>query len=98
MVTHGSYPICHVSSGQSVVAQGGRMAVTVQMQFTSVVTEMYQDAFGGSSIENGTTMIQFDLGKRDLQRELRTTSTICWRQDPYHVDIHALSTVHNPIK
>jgi len=74
------------------------MAVTVQRQFTSVVTEMYQDAFVGSSIENGTTIIQFDLRKRDFQRELRTTSTICWRQDPYHVDIHELSTFHNPIK
>ena len=37
------------------------MAVTVQMQFESVVTEIYQDAFVGSSIENGTTIIQFDL-------------------------------------
>src|SRR5258706_14734385 len=98
MVTQGSYPLCHVSRGKSVVAQGGRMAVTVQMQFTSVITEMDQDAFVGSSIENGTTIIQFDLRKRDLQREWRTTSTICWRQDPYHVDIHERSTFHNPLK
>jgi hypothetical protein len=39
------------------------MAVTVQMQLESVVTEIYQDAFVGSSIENGTTIIQFDLRK-----------------------------------
>ena len=32
------------------------MAMTVQMQFTSAVTEIYQDAFVGSSIENGTTV------------------------------------------
>jgi hypothetical protein len=32
------------------------MAVTVQMQFESAVTEMYQDAFVGSAIENGTTI------------------------------------------
>src|SRR5712691_5727858 len=76
---------------------GGRMAVTVQMQFESVVTEMYQDAFVGSSIENGTTIIQFDLRKLDFQRALGTTSTICWRKEPYHVDIHELSTFHNPI-
>ncbi len=73
------------------------MAVTVQMQFESVVTEMYQDAFVGSSIENGTTIIQFDLRKLDFQRALGTTSTICWRKEPYHVDIHELSTFHNPI-
>ncbi len=41
--------------------EGEQMAVIVQMQFTSAVTEIYQDAFVGSSIENGTTIIQFDL-------------------------------------
>ena len=45
--------------------RGEQMAVTVQMQFESVVTELYQDAFVGSSIENGTTIIQFDLRKLD---------------------------------
>jgi hypothetical protein len=74
------------------------MAVTVQMQFESVVTERYQDAFVGSSIENGTTMIQFDLRNLDFQRALETTSTICWRKEPYAVEIHELSTFHNPIK
>jgi len=73
------------------------MAVTVQMQFESVVTEMYQDAFVGSSIENGPTIIQFDLRKLDFQRALGTTSTICWRKEPYYVDIHELSTFYNPI-
>ena len=62
------------------------------------VTEMYQNAFVGSSIENGATIIQFDLRQLDFQRELGTTSPICWRQDVYHVDIHELSTFHNPIK
>jgi hypothetical protein len=74
------------------------MAVTVQMQFESAVTETYQNAFVGSSIENGATIIQFDLRQLDFQRELGTTSPICWRQDVYHVDIHELSTFHNPIK
>jgi len=78
--------------------EGEQMAVTVQMQFESVVTELYQDAFVGSSIENGTTIMQFDLRKRDWQGALGTTATICWRQEPYHVDIHELSTFHNPIK
>src|SRR5919198_946220 len=74
------------------------MAVTVQMQFESAITEMYQDAFVGSSIENGTTIIQFDLRKLDFQCALGTTATICWRQEPYAVEIHELSTFHNPIK
>jgi hypothetical protein len=62
------------------------MAVTVQMQFESAVTEMYQKAFVGSSLENGTTVIQFDLRQLDFQRELGTTSPIWWRQDVYHVE------------
>ena len=78
--------------------EGEQMAVTVQMQFESAVTERYQEAFVGSSIENGTTIIQFDLRKLDFQCALGTTATICWRQEPYHVDIHELSTFHNPIK
>src|SRR5262245_39888386 len=74
------------------------MAVTVQMQFESAVTEMYQDAFVGSSIENGATIITFDLRQHDFQQELGATATLAWRKASYHVDIHELSTFHNPIK
>jgi hypothetical protein len=74
------------------------MAVTVQMQFESVVTEMYQEAFVGSSLEDGVTLITFDLRKLDFQEKLGTPSPICWRKDSYHVDVHELSTFHNPIK
>lgn len=74
------------------------MAVTVQRQFESAVTEMYQDAFVGSSIENGATLITFDLRQCDFQQALGTTSEISWRKDAYHVDIHELSTFHNPIQ
>src|SRR2546430_11549199 len=73
------------------------MAVTVQMQFESAVTEMYQDAFVGSAIENGTTIILFDLRKHDFQSELGTKAKLCWRKEPYAVEIHALSTFHHPI-
>src|SRR5215475_23814 len=73
------------------------MAVTVQMPFTSAVTERYQDAFVGSSIENGATIIQFDLRPHDFHDALGTQTTRWWRQDSYHVDVHALSTCHNPI-
>ena len=73
------------------------MAVTVQRQFASVVTELYQDAFVGSSIENGTTIIQFDLRKLDFQCALGTTTPICGRQEPSHIDMHELSMFHNPI-
>src|SRR5262245_66179638 len=74
------------------------MAITVQMQFESAVTEMYQDACVGSSIENGVTIITFDLRQLDFQRVLGTASPITWRQESYHVDVHALSTFHNPVK
>jgi hypothetical protein len=74
------------------------MAVTVQMQFESAVTEMYQDAFVGSSIENGATIITFDLRQRDFSQEVGAPSTLYWRKEAYHVDIHALSTFHNPIQ
>ncbi len=73
------------------------MAVTVQMQFESAVTALYQDAFVGSAMENGTTIIQFDLRKHDFRPTLGTSAPICWRKDSYHVDVHELSTFYNPI-
>jgi hypothetical protein len=74
------------------------MAITVQLQFESVVTERYQEACVGSSLENGVTLITFDLRQLDFQEELGALSPICWRQDPYQVDVHELSTFHNPMK
>jgi hypothetical protein len=73
------------------------MAITVQMQFESAVTEMYQDAFVGSSIENGVTIITFDLRQHDFQQELGTQARLCGRKASYHVDVHELSTFHHPI-
>jgi hypothetical protein len=97
MVTPCSYPCRSVSSGTSVGVQGGRMAVTVQMQCASVVTAVYEDAFVGSSLEKGTTIIPFALRKLDLQRALETPSTLCWRKEPYAVEMHALSTFYTPL-
>jgi hypothetical protein len=69
----------------------------VQRQCASVVTERSQDAFVGASIENGTTVRQFDLRKRDFPCALGTTATLCGRQEPYHSDMHALSTFPHPL-
>jgi len=74
------------------------MAVTVQRQFESVVTEIDQDAFVGSSLENSTTIIQFDLRKHNFQQELGTQATLCWRKESSHVDVHELSTFHHPMR
>jgi hypothetical protein len=73
------------------------MAITVQMQFESAVTEMYQDAFVGSSIENGVTIITFDLRQHDFHQELGTQARLWGRKESYHVDVHELSTFHNPM-
>jgi Transposase len=43
------------------------------------------------------TIIQFDLRQHDFHQELGTRATICWRKESYHVDVHELSTFHNPI-
>ena len=77
--------------------RGGQMAVTVQMQFTSAVTEISQDAFVGSSMENGTTLSTFDLRQHDFQQERGTQARLCWRKESSHVDVHALSTCPNPM-
>jgi len=77
--------------------EGEQMAVTVQRQFTSAVTEISQDALVGSAIENGTTILQFDLRRHDCHQEWGTKATLCWRKEAYPVDVPELSTVHNPM-
>ena len=72
------------------------MAITVQMRFESAVTEIYQDAFVGSSIENGVTMIRLICASTTFNR-LGTQARLYWRKESYHVDVHELSTFHHPI-
>jgi hypothetical protein len=63
-----------------------------------VVTDLSQDALVGSSIENGTMIMQCALRKRAFPCALGTPATIGWRQAPYPVDLHELSTFHHPIQ
>jgi hypothetical protein len=69
----------------------------VQRQCASAVTEISQDAFVGSSRENGLTIITCDLRKHDVHQELGTKATLCWRKASSSVDVHALSTFHHPM-
>ena len=55
---------------------GEQMAVTVQRPFTSAVTEIDQDAFGGSSSDNGTTVLQFALRRHDFHQQVGTKATL----------------------
>src|SRR3989449_341206 len=81
----------------SLSGEGGQMAVMIQMQFASAVTEIDEDACVGSSRENGTTMIMFALRQHDFHPELGMQATLWWRTDSSHVDVHELSTFHHPI-
>src|SRR5207244_4322308 len=81
----------------SLSGEGGQMAVMIQMQVASAVTEIDEDACVGSSRENSTTMIMFALRQHDFHQELGTQATRWWRTDSSHVDVHELSTFHHPI-
>src|SRR3989442_13126294 len=89
-------PLRHVSQSTSAVAKGGHMAVTVQRQFTSAVTERDQDACVGLAVANGTTVIQFYLGHPDFHSSLGTQTKNWWGKESYQVDGHALSAFSNP--
>ena len=43
-------------------------------------------------------MILCDLRQRNVQPKLGTPSALCWRKDFSHLDMHALSTFHNPLQ
>ena len=45
------------------------MPVIIQIQFTSAVIEANMDIFTGSYIEGEYTVLEFDMRKRNLQKE-----------------------------
>jgi hypothetical protein len=72
--------------------------VTVQRQLESAVTERYQQACVGSSLENGATLIQCALRPLALQREWGTPSPIWWRQAVSPLARPARSPCHHSSK
>jgi hypothetical protein len=69
----------------------------VQRQCASVVTERSQDAWGGSSLEKGTTVLPFERRRHHVPQELGTPATLGWRQASSHGDGHARSTLPHPL-
>ena len=65
------------------------MAITIQMLVFSSVTELFQDAFLGSSLENPTTIFTFYF-HCDFLQELGTQATLFWREASFflHVYVH----------
>jgi hypothetical protein len=72
------------------------MAVTVQRQCASAVTERSQDACVGSASANGTTILLCDLRTHAWQSALGTTAKLGWRKAPSAGEMQARSTCHNP--
>ncbi len=73
------------------------MSISIQCQFNSAVVEANKDVFTRSYIEGKNTIIEFDLRKRDYQKEFKINTTIFWPAESYTVDAHEFSTFHNPI-
>ena len=71
---------------------GTRMAVVIETRFESAVTEANGDTCVGSFIENGKTVIEFDLRERDWRKIGKTDSEIRQRKKTYTVDVHEFST------
>lgn len=73
------------------------MAITIRTAFDSAVVQFNQDIFVKSYIEDGITIIEFDVRKRNYKKKLGIKAKIKWC-DKYSVDIDELSTVYTPIK
>ena len=73
------------------------MAVTVQRPLTSAVTERDQDAFVGSAMANGTTILPCALRQHDVHAAWGTTATICGRKASDHVDVHEFWSLANSV-
>jgi len=73
------------------------MPITIRTRFTSAVVEANQDVFTRSYVEGENTVIEFDMRKRDYQKESGISSEIHWPEKTYNVDVREFSTFHNPI-
>jgi len=73
------------------------MAVIIETRFESAVTEANKDTYTGSCIEDGKTVIESDMRKRDWEAVLNTESGIQWYKKTYKVGIHEFSTFHCPV-
>ena len=82
---------------QAYGGAGGQRALTVQRPCTAAVTEIAQDAWVGSAMENGTPVSPFALRQHDVPQEWGTTATLCGRQASSQVEGQALSTFHHPM-
>lgn len=54
------------------------MPITIRTRFTSAVVEANQDVFTRSYVEGENTVIEFDMRKRDYQKESGISSEIHW--------------------
>ena len=73
------------------------MPVTIQSQFTSAVVESNMDIFTGSYTEGKYTVLEFDMRKRNLQKEAGVNYKVYWPAKTYKVDIREFSVFQNPI-
>ena len=73
------------------------MPVIIQSQFNSAVVEANLDVFTRSYTEGENTIIEFDMRKRDWQKEFGISHDVYWPPETYNVDIHEFSVSHNPI-
>lgn len=67
------------------------MSITIQAKFNSAVERANKDVFTRSYIEGNTTIIEFDMRKRNYKHH------IYWRKENYHIDIHEFSLFHSPV-
>lgn len=73
------------------------MPIIIESQFNSAVVEANLDVFTRSYTEGENTIIEFDMRKRDWQKEAGIDHNVYWPEKTYNVDIHEFSVFHNPI-
>jgi len=73
------------------------MAIEIKAQFTSAVTEENKDIFVDSYIEEGKTIIEFDVRKRNYKKRNNIKKRIKWDKQNYKIDIYELSSMYTSI-
>ena len=69
----------------------------IQTHFDSEVVNAHQDTFTHSYIEDQTTILEFDMRKRDYDNKLGIKTKVYWSTKTYPININEFSTFHMPI-
>src|SRR5215211_5542360 len=92
------YPTRHLSQGKSVVTKGSGWQLQCRCSLSRPSQRCTRTPLSAPLSKVARRSFSLICANSTCEVPLGTTTPICWRQEPCHVDIHELSTFYHPLK